>query len=43
MQEMGLFETGPNGIQRVTADAGLAAANAFRASIGSLIGTAGSA
>ena len=34
MQEMGLFEPGPNGIQRVTADAGLAAANAFRASIG---------
>ena len=35
MQETGLFETGPNGIQRVTADAGLAAASAFRASIGS--------
>jgi hypothetical protein len=34
MQEMGLFEPGPNGIQRVTADAGLAAAIAFRASIG---------
>ena len=34
MQEMGLFEPGPNGIQRVTADAGFAAANAFRASIG---------
>jgi hypothetical protein len=34
MQEMDLFEPGPNGIQRVTADAGLAAANAFRASIG---------
>lgn len=34
MQEMGLFEPGPNGIQRITADDGLAAANAFRASIG---------
>ena len=34
MQEMGLFEPGPNGIQRVTADAGLATANAFRAAIG---------
>ena len=34
MQEMGLFEDGPDGIQRVTAGAGLAAANAFRASIG---------
>ena len=34
MQEMGLFEPGPNGIQRVTAEAGLAAANSFRASIG---------
>ena len=34
MREMGLFEPGPNGIQRVTADAGLAAANAFRSSIG---------
>lgn len=34
MQEMGLFEPGPNGIQRVTAEAGLAAAKAFRSSIG---------
>ena len=34
MKEMGLFEEGPNGIQRVSGDAGLAAAGAFRASIG---------
>ena len=34
MQEMGLFEEGPNGIQRITGDAGLAAANAFRSAIG---------
>lgn len=34
MQEMGLFEEGPNGIQRVSGDAGRAAAAAFRASIG---------
>jgi hypothetical protein len=34
MQEMGLFEEGPNGIQRITAQAGLAAANAFRSAIG---------
>lgn len=34
MQEMGLFEEGPNGIQRITAEAGLAAANAFRSAIG---------
>ena len=34
MQEMGLFELGPNGIQRVTPSAGLEAASAFRASIG---------
>ena len=34
MQEMGLFEEGPNGIQRITADAGVLLANAFRASIG---------
>lgn len=34
MQEMGLFELGPNGIQRVTPNAGLELANAFRASIG---------
>ncbi|MES2289946.1 MAG: hypothetical protein V4530_09440 [Pseudomonadota bacterium] len=34
MQEMGLFEEGPNGIQRITAQAGLAAANAFRAAVG---------
>lgn len=33
MQEMGLFEPGPNGIHRVTADAGVALANAFRTSI----------
>lgn len=39
MQEMGLFEPGPNGIQRVTAEAGLATANAFRAAIGSDIET----
>lgn len=34
MQEMGLFEEGPNGIQRITAKAGLAAADAFRSAIG---------
>lgn len=34
MQEMGLFELGPNGVQRITPDAGLAAANAFRSAIG---------
>lgn len=34
MQEMGLFEDGPSGIQRVTSESGLAAAEAFRASIG---------
>lgn len=34
MQEMGLFEEGPNGIQRITAEAGLTAAEAFRAAIG---------
>lgn len=34
MQEMGLFEEGPNGIQRITGDAGLAAAEAFRSAIG---------
>lgn len=34
MKEMGLFELGPNGIQRVTANAGLELANAFRESIG---------
>lgn len=34
MQEMGLFEEGPNGIQRVKGEPGLAAAHAFRASIG---------
>jgi hypothetical protein len=33
MVEMGLFEEGPNGIQRLTADIGVAAARAFRASI----------
>jgi hypothetical protein len=39
MQEMGLFEDGPNGIQRITRDAGLAAANAFRSAIGPEIET----
>lgn len=34
MQEMGLFEEGPNGIQRITTNAGLAAADAFRSAIG---------
>lgn len=34
MQEMGLFEEGPNGIQRVTGTAGRAVADAFRSSIG---------
>ena len=34
MQEMGLFEEGPNGIQRVSGDAGRTTADAFRASIG---------
>ena len=34
MQEMGLFEEGPNGIQRITAEAGLTAADAFRSAIG---------
>lgn len=34
MQETGLFEEGPNGIQRITAESGLAAADSFRSAIG---------